>query len=235
MSAAFSGNVYLVYEDERTTFADAHQRVRAVAHWLASQGVGIGDRVAIANAQLPRVCDRLLGHPGARRGRRSAERVVDRTRTRVRTQRFRRRRALRRRRARRTHRAPPRRDRGAHDRAHSVRSRRAQRGRMGRRRERRRPDASARRDRRRCGRGDHVHVGHHRSPEGCRADEPQLRQLPDARRVSDDRGGGSGWPAVARRATARCRWRRCSRSRSSTSADCTRSCCRTRRPAARSS
>ena len=53
MSAAFASNVYLVYEDERITFADAQQQVRAVAHWLTEQGVGVGDRVAIATRNYP--------------------------------------------------------------------------------------------------------------------------------------------------------------------------------------
>jgi long-chain acyl-CoA synthetase len=53
MSAAFANNVYLVYEDERITFADAQQQVRAVARWLSEQGVNVGDRVAIATRNYP--------------------------------------------------------------------------------------------------------------------------------------------------------------------------------------
>jgi long-chain acyl-CoA synthetase len=53
MSAAFADNVYLVYEDERITFADAHRMVRSVVRWLTSQGVQLGDRVAIATRNYP--------------------------------------------------------------------------------------------------------------------------------------------------------------------------------------
>jgi len=53
ISAAFADNVYLVYEDERITFADAHRMVRAVARWLTEQGVQLGDRVAIATRNYP--------------------------------------------------------------------------------------------------------------------------------------------------------------------------------------
>ncbi|KRB86379.1 AMP-dependent synthetase [Sphingomonas sp. Root710] len=44
---------YLVFEDERLTYAEAHDRVRAVGAWLARQGVGKGDRVAIAMRNYP--------------------------------------------------------------------------------------------------------------------------------------------------------------------------------------
>ena len=53
MSAAFADNVYLVYEDERITFADAHRGVRSVVRWLLEQGVQQGDRVAIATRNYP--------------------------------------------------------------------------------------------------------------------------------------------------------------------------------------
>ena len=53
MSAAFADNVYLVYEDERITFADAHRGVRSVVRWLAEQGVQQGDRIAIATRNYP--------------------------------------------------------------------------------------------------------------------------------------------------------------------------------------
>ena len=53
MSAAFADNVYLVYEDERITFADAHRGVRSVVRWLLEQGVEQGDRVAIATRNYP--------------------------------------------------------------------------------------------------------------------------------------------------------------------------------------
>jgi long-chain acyl-CoA synthetase len=53
MSAAFADNVYLVYEDERITFGDAHRMVRSVVRWLTEQGVQQGDRVAIATRNYP--------------------------------------------------------------------------------------------------------------------------------------------------------------------------------------
>jgi long-chain acyl-CoA synthetase len=53
MSAAFAGNVYLVYEHERITFADAHRMVRSVVRWMTEQGVQTGDRVAIATRNYP--------------------------------------------------------------------------------------------------------------------------------------------------------------------------------------
>lgn len=52
-SAVHAGAEYLVYEDERTTFAEAHGRVRALATWLRHQGVEQGDRVAIATRNYP--------------------------------------------------------------------------------------------------------------------------------------------------------------------------------------
>jgi len=53
MSAAFTDNVYLVYEDERITFGDAHRMVRSAVRWLTEQGVRQGDRVAIATRNYP--------------------------------------------------------------------------------------------------------------------------------------------------------------------------------------
>ncbi|MCC5809074.1 MAG: acyl--CoA ligase [Ectothiorhodospiraceae bacterium] len=44
---------YLVYRDERWTYEQAHAEVRAIAGWLATQGVGPGDRVAIAMRNYP--------------------------------------------------------------------------------------------------------------------------------------------------------------------------------------
>jgi acyl-CoA synthetase (AMP-forming)/AMP-acid ligase II len=52
-SALHGGKDYLVYGDERITYADAHARVASVAAWLASRGVGRGDRVAIAMRNYP--------------------------------------------------------------------------------------------------------------------------------------------------------------------------------------
>ncbi|MDA0977958.1 MAG: class I adenylate-forming enzyme family protein, partial [Proteobacteria bacterium] len=52
-SAAFADRDYLVYEDERWTYADAHRDVAAIANWMQRQGVKQGDRVAIAMRNYP--------------------------------------------------------------------------------------------------------------------------------------------------------------------------------------
>ena len=52
-TAAYSDRVYMVYEDERITYAQAHQRVNAIAAWLWGEGVRPGDRVAIAMRNYP--------------------------------------------------------------------------------------------------------------------------------------------------------------------------------------
>ena len=44
---------YLVYEDERWSYTDAHREVASVASWLHAQGVRPGDRVAIAMRNYP--------------------------------------------------------------------------------------------------------------------------------------------------------------------------------------
>jgi len=49
----FADRTCLVYDDERLTYADAHARVDAIAAWLAAQGIGPGDRVAIAMRNFP--------------------------------------------------------------------------------------------------------------------------------------------------------------------------------------
>ncbi|MBA3068758.1 MAG: acyl--CoA ligase [Hyphomonas sp.] len=49
----FADRPYLIYADERLTYADAHTQVNAVAAWLASRGVKPGDRVAIAMRNYP--------------------------------------------------------------------------------------------------------------------------------------------------------------------------------------
>ena len=49
----FAERPYLIYGDERLTYADAHEQVNAVASWLAAQGVKPGDRVAIAMRNYP--------------------------------------------------------------------------------------------------------------------------------------------------------------------------------------
>jgi long-chain acyl-CoA synthetase len=52
-TAAFDHRDYLVYGDERITYAEAHQRVAAIASWLDARGVERGDRVAIAMRNYP--------------------------------------------------------------------------------------------------------------------------------------------------------------------------------------
>ncbi len=52
-TAAFAERDYLIYEDERLTYADAHQRVNAIGAWLIEHGVQPGDRVAIAMRNYP--------------------------------------------------------------------------------------------------------------------------------------------------------------------------------------
>ncbi|WP_370274615.1 class I adenylate-forming enzyme family protein [Hyphomonas atlantica] len=44
---------YLVYQDERWTYAEAHRDVASAAAWMAEQGVKPGDRVAIAMRNYP--------------------------------------------------------------------------------------------------------------------------------------------------------------------------------------
>jgi long-chain acyl-CoA synthetase len=52
-SVAHGDKDYLVYEDERWSYEDAHREVNAIAGWLAEQGVEPGDRVAIAMRNYP--------------------------------------------------------------------------------------------------------------------------------------------------------------------------------------
>ena len=52
-TAAFADRTYLVYEDERLTYAQAHEQVASIAAWLDSQGVKRGDRVAIGMRNYP--------------------------------------------------------------------------------------------------------------------------------------------------------------------------------------
>ncbi|MFW2853295.1 class I adenylate-forming enzyme family protein [Sphingomonas sp. TX0543] len=52
-TAQFGDSPYLVYQDERITYREAHVRVNAVAGWLWAQGVRPGDRVAIAMRNYP--------------------------------------------------------------------------------------------------------------------------------------------------------------------------------------
>ncbi|MBK6707490.1 MAG: acyl--CoA ligase [Sphingomonadales bacterium] len=52
-TALFAERPYLIYQDERLTYAEAHAQVNAVAAWLAAQSVQPGDRVAIAMRNYP--------------------------------------------------------------------------------------------------------------------------------------------------------------------------------------
>lgn len=52
-SQQFAERDYLVYQDERWTYAQAHKEVASIAAWLRSQGIGPGDRVAIAMRNYP--------------------------------------------------------------------------------------------------------------------------------------------------------------------------------------
>jgi long-chain acyl-CoA synthetase len=52
-SAAFAEREYLIYQDERITYGEAHRQVAAIGAWLAEQGVSRGDRVAIAMRNYP--------------------------------------------------------------------------------------------------------------------------------------------------------------------------------------
>lgn len=52
-TAAFADRDYLVYNDERLTYGETHQRVASLANWLIEQGVQPGDRVAIAMRNYP--------------------------------------------------------------------------------------------------------------------------------------------------------------------------------------
>jgi acyl-CoA synthetase (AMP-forming)/AMP-acid ligase II len=54
MSAGFGDKTYIVYEDERITYAEAHAAVRSLAHHLVNEhSIGSGDRVAIAMRNYP--------------------------------------------------------------------------------------------------------------------------------------------------------------------------------------
>ena len=49
----FADREYMVYQDERLTYREAHRQVGAIASWLVAQGVAPGDRVAIAMRNYP--------------------------------------------------------------------------------------------------------------------------------------------------------------------------------------
>jgi long-chain acyl-CoA synthetase len=52
-SLAHGDNEYLVYEDDRWTYAKAHEDAASIANWLVSEGIKPGDRVAIAMRNYP--------------------------------------------------------------------------------------------------------------------------------------------------------------------------------------
>jgi long-chain acyl-CoA synthetase len=52
-TAAYGDRDYLVYENDRLTYAQAHAQVNAIAAWMFAQGVQPGDRVAIAMRNYP--------------------------------------------------------------------------------------------------------------------------------------------------------------------------------------
>jgi len=52
-SLQFAERDYLVYQDERWTYAEAHRDVAAIACWLRAHDVGPGDRVAISMRNYP--------------------------------------------------------------------------------------------------------------------------------------------------------------------------------------
>ena len=53
MGQGYGDQEYIVYGDERWTFAEAGQLVANFATWLQTQGIGSGDRVAIALRNYP--------------------------------------------------------------------------------------------------------------------------------------------------------------------------------------
>ena len=52
-TSVFSDREFLIYDDERWTYADLHQRVRALAHLLHDRNIRKGDRVAIGMRNYP--------------------------------------------------------------------------------------------------------------------------------------------------------------------------------------
>jgi steroid-24-oyl-CoA synthetase len=52
-TAAFAEREYLIFQDERHTYARSHEFTAAIANWLTQQGVKPGDRVAIAMRNYP--------------------------------------------------------------------------------------------------------------------------------------------------------------------------------------
>lgn len=52
-TAAYGDRTYIVYEDERITYAEAHRLTASIANWLLARGVKRGDRVAISMRNFP--------------------------------------------------------------------------------------------------------------------------------------------------------------------------------------
>ena len=52
-TAPFAERDYLVYQDERYSYADAHRMVASIANWMMANGVKPGDRIAIAMRNYP--------------------------------------------------------------------------------------------------------------------------------------------------------------------------------------
>lgn len=66
---AFADKEYLVYEGERLTYAQTHERVLRLASLLHARGVKKGDRVAIAMRNVPEwaiSCVSLVRKPSRR-------------------------------------------------------------------------------------------------------------------------------------------------------------------------
>jgi len=53
MSAGHGERDYLVYQEERISYAEAHAQVAALSAYLVAEGVGYGDRVALAMRNYP--------------------------------------------------------------------------------------------------------------------------------------------------------------------------------------
>ena len=52
-TAQYGDRTYLIYENEKLTYKQAHEQVGAVAAWLMTQGVQPGDRVAVSMRNYP--------------------------------------------------------------------------------------------------------------------------------------------------------------------------------------
>jgi long-chain acyl-CoA synthetase len=52
-TAAFADRTYLVYQDERISYAEAHKLTASIANWLLVKGVKPGDRIGIAMRNFP--------------------------------------------------------------------------------------------------------------------------------------------------------------------------------------